>query len=574
MTVDLISSAEHGVPWVNASGLPVDLVESSVREVATQLSRWVSDSRRTNSASMFNRTAYVAPDNPFAQMRIARGAVHNDEIVGGLADATEGLIFQGVQWESSVADEADIFNQMAARQNLDDLLRQAYRALYTDSQVVFATWWDFQEFKLRGRNSDKVTGPDGTLAVRRGPQRRKSYQVYCPTQVTVLDSMKVVPVGNRMWGQDKLAWQASRAEFEAYAELALDPALASSDPTMLRLFLGQYTPSRVEADSLAAMGVDPDYLLEFNPQFVWRHTLTKPSYAQFPDIRLASVFKLLDLKQQLMEADRVNLVGAANYILLVKKGSDQSPAQQPEIDNLKENFSVIARLPVIISDHRLNIEIITPSQDIVLQEAKYDTLDRRILSRIIGALTVSNNLRADTALTLSRGIARLLENRRHMLKRTLEAHIARAVVDHPENAFFKSEPNLAFTPRNVQLDADSQVVQAVLALRTQKELSRKSLLEFFGFDQEVEAQRRETEAEQYDPIFKTVVPFSSPALNGDAAPEGEVVAPQVTGARGGRPAGGGEPPANAANPQPRNRTPQRQAAQAETAQADPPTDQA
>ena len=219
---------------------------------------------------------------------------------------------------------------------------------------------------------------------------------------------------------------------------------------------------------------------------------------------------------------------------------------------------------MIISDHRLNIEIITPRQDLVLQADKYDTLDRRILSRILGSLTVSNNQRADSTLAVSRGIARLLENRRHMLKRTLEAHVARAVVDHPANDFFQSEPNLAFTPRNVQLDSDNQIVQAVLALRTQKELSRKSLLEYFGFDQEVEAQRREIEEKEYDPIFKTVVPFSSPALSG--SDPAEAVAPQVTGAQGGRPLGGGEPSQNATSPQPRNRTPQRQTAQAETAE--------
>ena len=568
MTLDVVTTELPGgepLTWVNASGVDINLHQDpATREIAAQLATWVTDNRKTNSASLFNKQAYVAPDNPFVQMAIARNATRNDDIVGGLADTLEGLIFQGVQWESSEADEADIFNQMAARLNLDALLREAYRTLYTDSQVVFASWWDTQTFRLRGRNTQKVE-EGGTVTVRRGPRRRKGVEVYCPTRVTILDSTKVIPVGNRIWGHDQLAWQTTKEEMAYFQALQMESQYGlAEDPTMLRLFLGQYVPSKVEAAELSALGVDPAHLLEFNPEFVWRHTLTKPSYERFSDVRLASVFKDLDLKQQLMEADRVNLVGAANYILLVKKGSPENPAHPEELKNLRENFDVIARLPVIISDHRLNIEIITPKQDLVLQQDKYDTLDKRILARLIGALNVSGSQRVHDNSTSNRATARMLENRRHMLKRTLEAHIARAVVEHPRNeGLFEQEPNLAFTPRNVQLDSDAQIIQAVMAARTQKEISRKSFLEYFGFDQEIEAQRRETEAEEYDPIFGTIVPFSSPAAN-----EGGTPAPQITGAQGGRPSGGGSPTQDATNPRPRNRTPERAAKKKETPQTE------
>jgi hypothetical protein len=116
-----------------------------------------------------------------------------------------------------------------------------------------------------------------------------------------------------------------------------------------------------------------------------------------------------------------------------------------------------------------------------------------------------------------------------MMKRELEKRLARATVDHARNeGKFEDEPNLAFVPRNVQLDSDSQIVQAVMSLRTQKEISRESVLEFFGFDQEVEAQRRLYEEESgLDKIFETQVPFSSPQMNGQ---------------QGGRPFGGGQAP--------------------------------
>jgi hypothetical protein len=134
-----------------------------------------------------------------------------------------------------------------------------------------------------------------------------------------------------------------------------------------------------------------------------------------------------------------------------------------------------------------------------------------------------------------------------MFRRFIEENVCRAIVEHPRNAGkFETEPNLAFTPRLIQLDSDAEFIKAVLALRTQKELSRASVLETFGFDQGVEAMRREIEEEEYDDIFQTAVPFDSPAnqagtpADGAPADGAPVEAPAVSGARGGRPKGGGK----------------------------------
>lgn len=559
MSVTLHTRAE-GEPadWMDASGENLDPVEvrSTVREVAAQLGTWVKQQRAvTNRGSLFDRSTYAAPDNPYDQMRIARVAVANDDVVAGAAEVTEGLAFQGVKWESAEADEADVFNQISTQLNLDLYLRAAYREMFTCSQVVTATWWGWKTFKVRGRSVaippldkqvDPATGVDLFLEPRdpvtnrplkptRGVRRRKEYRIWCPVAMSILDNLRVVPVGSRLFGEDRLAWQATEEEISLWDG---DGIMLAADPIMATLFLGRYTPGKAEAGYLAGLGVDPKRLLELNPDYVWRHTLTRPAYQDFADVRLKSVFKLLDLKQQLMEADRVQLIGAANYILLVKKGTKEDPAYPEEITNLRDNFDIIAKLPVIISDHRLEIEIITPALDLTLQGEKYDTLDRRILSRLMGALTVaSNGQRNESSLTVARGVARVLESRRHMMKRTLEHRLATAVVEHPYNLKagglgFQETPNLAFTPRNVQLDNDAQMIQAILSTRNSKDLSRESWLEFIGFDQEVEAQRREMEAEAFDPIFQTAVPFDSPAN----------ASPQATGATGGRPPGGGTSP--------------------------------
>lgn len=543
--------------WVNATGLPDAEILAGSREIAYQVSQWVTQTRSPGArGTLLERNRYVVPNNWFAQLHTARDAVANDDVVGGVAEVTEGLMFQGMKWESEEPDDADVFNQLAADLDLDGFMRTAYREVYTASQLIVATWWGWKNYTVRGRANptappvvDPVTGV--TKRAPKGPKRKRKYQVWCPVGLSILDAARVVPIAGTVWGNERLAWVGTQAEALVWDQV--DQGLAM-DPTMSELFLGRYHPTAEEEVELSALGVDTRFLFELNPARVWRHRLSTATYQKWPTIRLTGVFALLDLKAQLMESDRVNLVGASNYLLLIKKGTKEDPAYPEEITNLKENFGVVARLPVIFSDHRLAIEIITPKQDYVLTEGKYDTLDRRIMQRCLGAL-VPSGTRAETTTTINRMVARVLESRRHMLKRTLELHVAKAVVDHPLNVgVFADEPNLAFTPRNVQLDSDSQVVQSVMALRAQKELSRESTLEFFGFDQEVEAQRREYEdVSGLDDVFGTQVPFSSPALGND----GPVPPPQLTGAQGGRPRGGGNPSANAAKPETRNPTPRK-----------------
>ena len=92
------------------------------------------------------------------------------------------------------------------------------------------------------------------------------------------------------------------------------------DPVMGAFSAGPITGlSRSVKAELTSWHIDPERLIRLNPRSVFRHTLTKATYEPFAQLRLRSVFPLLDLKQQLMEADRVALVGAANYILLVRR---------------------------------------------------------------------------------------------------------------------------------------------------------------------------------------------------------------------------------------------------------------
>ena len=531
MTIEVVrGTTGDGIPFIDSSGREHQEIAQTLGDVSRQVANWVSQVQGRSNSSLFDRTSYITPDNPYTLMKTARTAVANDDVVSGVCDVTEGLMLQGVKWESEEADDAEIFNQLSRDLNLDEFVRQWHREEFTYSQVVVGMWWGDRDFKMRGKASAS------------GNRRRKTVRAHVPVGLSFLDPQRVVPLQPGPFGNDRIAWHATKGEMQQWGAYQLSGDPSYLDPVMRRFFLGSIFLPRAERDLLQKWGIDATRLIELDPEHVFRYSRTKPTYDRFPENRLKSVFPLLDLKQQLMEADRVSLVGAANYILLIRKGTEKDPAMPEEIDNLNDQFKVVAKLPVIIGDHRLNIDIITPDQEHVLAGEKYDTLDRRILARTLGAITISGGgQRNESTLTVARGIGRLLESRRLMMKRVLEQRIARAAINHPKNdGVFTDEPNLTFTPRNVQLDSDAQIVQAIMALRAQKEISRESTLEFFNFDQATEAQRRQYEEESgLDDIFKTEVPFSGNGGSGET-PNGAPEPPAVSGARGGRPKGGGK----------------------------------
>jgi hypothetical protein len=505
--VSSLSSDGSITPLMNTTNIETGELakDPQMREIASQLSRWVDNARSAaHRTSMFDRGMFTPPDNPYDEMRTARNAVKYDSTVAGIVDTTEALAFDGVKWESPDADEADVFNQLAIDQNLDQVVRNMWREEFTYGQFVCAKLWGWREYTVRGQTSN-------------GNKKKKKIRIWAPLQLRLLDPAKIVPVGIGPLAGENLAWQATKGEIGYYQSAYTGEVI---DPVMLAFFTGTYRPGFDEQAELAQIKVNASNLLAINSELVFRHTLTKPDYQRFPDVPLKSLFSVLDLKRQLMSSDRAQLIGSANYILLIRKGLVNEPAQPEEIANLRENYNFIAKMPVIISDHRLSIDIIAPKTDFVLNADKYDLLDQRIMQRLLGTLSISGKgQRNETQETISFAVARNMENRRHMLKRALEIQIARAVVEHPKNkGIFDHEPNLVYTPRNLALSLAPSYLQSLMALRTQREISRETILEYFGLDEETEALRIGIEAEMFDHIFKTEIPYTGGQPNEGADP--------------------------------------------------------
>lgn len=554
--IEVASQIEVPPKILNYSELDSETIVQSdqFRTLAGQLTEWVGRGRAVaGQGNLFSRGAYTPPDHPYSEMKSARIALETDDIVAGVAEVTEAFAFQGIKWESEDPDTTDVFNQHAAEVNLDAVVRRMWREEYSYSQFVVAMRWDWREYKVRGRNAtdpedvapptvDPATGLPHPAKRAKRPKRRKVYRLWVPVEIRLVDSTKVVPINQGPFGDEVLAWQAAKEEMAQYRQV-VDGDVA--DPLLSTFFVGEAHVTQLERELLGKLGVDPDRLLLMNPDYVARHTITKPDYERFADIRLKSVFRLLDMKRQLLDADRASLIGAANYILLVRKGSKEQPAKPEEISNLQSQYSFLARVPVIIADHRLEIDIIAPKVDMTLDQDKYDVIDTRLLARLLGTLSLgSRGQRNETNVTISHAVARNMENRRHMLRRFLETRIAKTVVEHPKNQNAANklgeEPNLVYTPRQISLGFDQALAQMMATARDHREVSRDTFLEFLGLDQGTEAMRMEMEAERYDDVFQTQIPFSSPNMPGNQlTPNGTPESPAAAGRRGGRPKGGG-----------------------------------
>jgi hypothetical protein len=506
------------VEVINASDVPNgDLftgLERQDRVLSNALAQWVQHTRPpalygqlgaasyngssapTRQGTIVNRDKYLIPTRPYDQMRLARQAL-DDDVVSGAADVSEALAFSNMSIFAEDADEEDVYNQVAAKVELDARLKEIWRELFTVSQCYVAVWWSRQTFKVRGTTAE-------------GNARRRSYSIVAPEGMTVLDPLKVVPVGSQLFGKEQLAYVPSSQE-----ALAIDAALTgqTADPMIRKLIVGRYKPGTVsELGELSQLGIDGSELFLLDPMAVFRHTLTRPSYDRLAQVRLKSVFPLLDMKEQLRQEERAHLIGAANFVLLVRKGTDQMPARQEEISHLESQVRMVGSVPILIGDHRLNVEIITPRTDNTLRAERWNTIDGRITARCYGMFVLGNypaGAASDDSAKLVKVIARGMESRRHMIRRTLERHILDPLFERNES--LTTRPKLQFHPRSIALDFDAAYASFILTLRENNDLSRETMLNQWDLDQDLEAELRTREREEgYDDIFKTQVAFSSP----------------------------------------------------------------
>lgn len=540
---DRLQGSEHwfdpstGAVVLNDSAVPTGEAWTALNEQHPEVAalvRW-GNSISGRGASLFERDKYVTPDNIYQQFKTAYDAAQLDDVVAGVLETSEGLALGTLDFEADDEDESDVWNQISEDIDLDARLREMWRELFTVSQFYCVTWWGTKTYKVRGKS----------IA---GTKRKKSFRVRCPIGMSLLDPMKVIPVGDLMFGQERLAYMATNTESDSFRNVLAGEN--TSDLFVKNVIEGWYEPNVRERSHIANMGVDPENLWLLNQKFVWRHTETRAAYERFAPIRMKSVFELLDIKHQLRAADRANLIGATNFIILVKKGTDDLPAKPSEISQLAGQVRQQSRVPVIVGDHRLSVEIITPKNDQTLKPERYNALDARLEARLFGMFMTGNyaaGAKGDDSIKLAKVVSKGLERRRDLMIKAVKKNVVKPTMKLNERALESDKVDIYFHPKHVALDLDPSMLALIQDLRDRGDLSRESVLDEAGFDQQTEAIKRQREKERYDKIFTpTNVPFNSPNAQGGPASQR---LPGAQGPQGNAPMGQtGRAPTNPSTP--------------------------
>lgn len=583
------------VHYVDETGLHADLdVMGRVRanrDIASVIEKWnqeLSGISQQKSIDVFNRRRWEGAQHIFAQMSMCAWAVENDDILSGLCDVVEGLMFQKNRFELFDTDQQSVWNQWAAEVDLDSFMRKLQRELFKVSQAYVGMWWEEVVYKVEDDPiqatieemeakreqrdyEDRVKARERYIATysrtpgyveppelpepeqksRRGNRsRKKTFPLRVPTKLTVFDPTKIVPVGTLMFGRERFAYVATRGEDEAFANVMRGDSV---DGTVLQLIERKYEPTEQDKAAMAELGVDFNRLWLLKTDAVFRHTLTKADYERFAPIRLKPALEILEMKAHLRSADRASLIGNTNFIVVITKGTDKLPAKASEIANLQEQARIIARLPVLVGDHRLNVTIVAPPMDHTLQDSRWQVLDQRLVFKALNTyspVTQGGNSSGTGVSEMSRVIANGLQNRRHMIVRTIERQIFRAIMRRNEGTVgFDEFPSLVFSPKKITLDLSADILGQVLKLRDRGDISRETTLEELDFDQDVEVLRRARERVDYDRVFESSTPFSSPNANPYGTPQQPGGQPGQPPQQGGNlgPAGqprteGGRPP--------------------------------
>lgn len=518
---------ETDVSTEELTGYLKDAVRRQAPEVAA-LRSWAMSSQgvsRGGKGTIFNRDKFVNPDNIFDRMRLASDAARTDDIVSNAVETTEQLAFRRIEMECENEDEENIWNQIIDDLDLPQRMRECWRENFVVSQAYPAVIFHKKSYKVKGKG-------------KKGTKRKKEFNdLFVPAGITFLDPLKVIPVGNFMFGQEQLVYIADREEVQEMDTLGREN---TTDLVVKQLLTTQYEPSRSERKLITEITGQADLtgrLWVLNPNNVWRVTATRSSYRRFADIRMESVFELLDLKQQLKEMDRAVLLGSTNAIILVKKGSDTHPAQSSELQQLAAEVKTTSRIPIIVSDNRLEIEIITPENDHTLEPQRYDMLNKQIATRLYQMLTTGSSRNTDDSMKLLRVMSATMEARRDQIRDSFMNNLFQRVFEL--NDSLETEPRMSFYPSHISLDFDPNKAQFLLDSRDRGDLSRDTILSELDIRQEDEYVKRKREADLYDDTFTpTNVPFDG--STGTGQPEAETKAtPKAAGRAGGGNSGGG-----------------------------------
>jgi hypothetical protein len=481
--------------------------------------------------SMLARTPFRTPRDVIEEIKLARTVTDTDDDVGGIMGQMIAIAFgEGVVNQHRDETTLEFFNQIAAPtgMNLEMVLAEMYREMLIAASVTTITLFTRKRMQYFPLKSDIPVAA----------------QLQVPN-VGILPAENIRVISNDVLGNGELAFHVEDYNLKNWLDEYFSQStsgqrkavMAMQEPVAASVFTGKIMMPYNDGDA-ASRGMT---LYTLNPRMVHRTSMPKGA-GPYARPMLTRNFALLEAKRLLNLMDYALLQGGTNYIVVAKKGSDELPAQQPEIDNLVDQVSHASRSGVMVGDHRLSIEIITPKLDELLNPAKRKLLGRKIK---MGLMRQSEEVTSDSGTQGASNemelTGRVVSYDRRIIMRHAQATFYDETAVRNRATFDQGAPSI-WAPKIV-LAGVKDFWSNLLQARDRGDIPRRWVVEALGYDYDAALAEREREIQRGDDdiLMPASVPFSNPGDPQDNGP-GRPVGSSSNNGRGGDTPGQGRDP--------------------------------
>lgn len=489
----------------NRTGLPDDQVQAAVETYFVEHSSLNGQQvgsffTYANDGSLLARRQFQTPTSVRDEIKLARELADRDDDVGNAIGAALAVAFsEGFENYHPDDKATQVFNGLARFMGGSAVLKEMYREYLIAASVT------------------TVGFPVRTVVPYRTPddeQPGAQNQPVVGLMVGVLPAELIYPLGNDLFGDAELGYLPDDEPTRQWLREFFDPAtspgrraeMRRADPVAATLFTGETTVENTENLLGSTMKV-----YRLNPRMAKRTSMPK---GKAPHARplLTRNFALLEAKRLLNIMDYALLQGGSNFIVVAKKGTDQRPAMPQEVANLTDVVRRASRTGVLVGDHRLSFEILTPNLDNLLNDSKRKLLGRKLAATVMRVPDQNTEQPGTAGMSAElEMLARVIASDRHDLKEHVEKHLWGEVVDRNPGLF--DAPAKLWFPKII-LQGSQFFTDFVLKLRDRGDIPRKFAVQAAGFDWEAGVAQRKRELESGDDEVMTpgAVPFSSPEM--------------------------------------------------------------
>jgi hypothetical protein len=458
-------------------------------------------------SSVLSRSPFTTPSNVIEEICLARQVAEtDDDVTATIGQCIADAFGAGMQNLHEDEQTVALFNRICGPVinggvNMDNVLKEMYREYLIAASVTTISLYSRKRYNFTPR----------------GTQRPIQRQIASPL-VGVLPAENIRVITNDIFGTGELAYHAKgklKDWLETYfgdsTSAAVKAQMRREQPILAALFTGRIVGDWNDPDEL----IQGKTLFTLNERMVHRTTMPKGASA-YPRPLLTADFALLEAKRLLNIMDYALLQGGTNYIVVAKVGSDALPAKQPEVDNLEAIVRAASRTGVLVGDHRITVDIITPDLTELLNPAKRKMIGRKIAMALLRIPEqVTGDAGGEGARHELEFTARVIESDRRDIKRHVEGYVYEETVARNPSTFTQGAPNLWFPKIVLAGTKDFQTL--ITAARDRGDIPRKYAVEALGFDYEAGVAQKKTERERGDDdvMVPGAVPFAgNPAQQG------------------------------------------------------------